>query len=595
MQNDFSSEMAPTESDFLQMDLDAEVPAEDNFFQTVRQESDFLETTSPQNTSEQGLEDPASTPATQNDEPESGLTLTEWNYTEENGGIVLDSLKDDNATNVVVPGEFAEAPGKQVYIKGKTSDVSETMYPQAMNTLKFISKNGSKVKFNGPSGKDAFSLCYMEDFDGTGLDTSNVVDMERMFALCEYLKKIDGVSEWDTSNVTNMEYMFASCRLLSNIQELELWNTENVENMKEMFYDCNALTDISPLKNWNTSKLTDTSNMFEGCYKLKFVDLSNWDLSSNGRNVHMNKMFLTSGSTPLLVIAKDEKFSEYNYAGDNRTSVGPTFDANGGTFSESAQGGEEPAALALSEDAASEGTQIRQGRTTNWLANNTTAVDEFINTAIEPPTREDGLVFCGWEAQNLPENPNAYDRITATYKAKWGQININANDKEIEQGQAFDPLDGVTATDGNGDTILKEQIKAIGNVDVDTAGKYSITYEATDSYGNIAQKTITITVKEESQVPEPDNNERSNLNDSDTIKFDNSIKNNIELSNLNVTDTVKFDSLSKNNEVESNEENYNWLKTGNSEQIDKFAWIMLLSLGPILKSKRKKDKLNSNH
>ncbi len=169
-------------------------------------------------------------------------------------------------------------------------------------------------------------------------------------------------------------------------------------------------------------------------------------------------------------------------------------------------------------------------------------------------------MFCGWEAHDLPENPNAYDRMTATYKAKWGQININANDQEIEQGQAFDPLDCVTATDGNGDSIPKEQIKVIGNVDVNTAGDYSVTYEAADSYGNTAQKPITVTVTEKPQVIEPDNNEHSNPNDSDTIESDNSIKNNIELSNLNVKDTVKFDSLSKNNEVESNEENYNWLK-----------------------------------
>lgn len=160
--------------------------------------------------------------------------------------------------------------------------------------------------------------------------------MKKVFYDCESLTDISALKDWNTSNVTNTDHMFYDCKSLTDISSLKDWDTENVENMKEMFDGCAALTDISPLKNWSTAKLTDTSRMFAGCDKLKFADLSNWDLSSNGRNVNMNEMFHTSGSTPLLVIAKDEKFSEYNYAGDNRTPVGPTFDANGGKFPESA-------------------------------------------------------------------------------------------------------------------------------------------------------------------------------------------------------------------------------------------------------------------
>lgn len=142
-------------------------------------------------------------------EPESGLTLAEWNYTEENGGIVLTSLKDNNAKNVVVPGEFTDAPGKQVYIKGydyDTSTYQKTKWPQSMTSLEFRKINGKKVKVSNSSLAYAFEdYECLESFNGNGLDTTGVTTMDMLFHGCRNLTEITGMANWDTSAVTNMD------------------------------------------------------------------------------------------------------------------------------------------------------------------------------------------------------------------------------------------------------------------------------------------------------------------------------------------------------------------------------------------------------
>lgn len=73
---------------------------------------------------------------------------------------------------------------------------------------------------------------------------------------------------------------------------------------------------------------------------------------------------------------------------------------------------------------------------------------------------------------------------------------IHANDRELTQGEAFDPLENVTASDQE-DGDLSASIQVTHNdVDSNQAGVYHVTYEVRDSEGAAATKTITITVKE---------------------------------------------------------------------------------------------------
>ena len=76
---------------------------------------------------------------------------------------------------------------------------------------------------------------------------------------------------------------------------------------------------------------------------------------------------------------------------------------------------------------------------------------------------------------------------------------ITAEDKEVIQGRKLDELEGVSATDEE-DGPLEVKVKD-STVNLEEPGSYTITYEATDSYNQTSEKTITVTVlKDEAPV-----------------------------------------------------------------------------------------------
>ena len=79
---------------------------------------------------------------------------------------------------------------------------------------------------------------------------------------------------------------------------------------------------------------------------------------------------------------------------------------------------------------------------------------------------------------------------------------ISAEDKVLTVGDAFNPLDGVTAYDEEDGAITLTEANIIANdVDTQKAGTYSVTYKVTDSQGAFAVKTITVVVKEKAVMP----------------------------------------------------------------------------------------------
>lgn len=115
----------------------------------------------------------------------------------------------------------------------------------------------SLKQFPTISTSNALSLCGL--FRGTNienppeLDTSNVVDMSRMFLDC---RNITTIPDYDTTNVVNFESMFDS----STITKLPVtFTTSNGENFSRMFFNAyNLILDV-PI---DTSKAVDMSGMF---------------------------------------------------------------------------------------------------------------------------------------------------------------------------------------------------------------------------------------------------------------------------------------------------------------------------------------------
>ena len=155
----------------------------------------------------------------------------------------------------------------------------------------FLPSDSSRL-FSTEGGTKESLLSGIEYIDGSKLNTSKVVNMEKMFYGLRNLKKID-VSNWDTSNVTDMSGMFSGTKIESI--NLEKWNTSNVENLSFLFSGNENIKNIN-ISNWNTSNVTDMSAMFVRNYNLKTLNINNWNTSKVKK---MNEMFWESGLVSL--------------------------------------------------------------------------------------------------------------------------------------------------------------------------------------------------------------------------------------------------------------------------------------------------------
>lgn len=98
---------------------------------------------------------------------------------------------------------------------------------------------------------------------------------------------------------------------------------------------------------------------------------------------------------------------------------------------------------------------------------------------------------------------------------------------EVEEGQEFDPLQGVTATDANGDDLTEDiqvevllasstqaqaaalavdgpSVSVLAAIDAPTAGEYVIVYSVTDRFGTTGTANAPLTVTEAGTVPPVD-------------------------------------------------------------------------------------------
>ena len=79
------------------------------------------------------------------------------------------------------------------------------------------------------------------------------------------------VAEEGTVLPEDCSYMFYGFYKTKSI-DLSEADTSNVTNMNKMFAECHSLSSLN-LTNFNTSKVTDMSGMFENCQSLTAIDL----------------------------------------------------------------------------------------------------------------------------------------------------------------------------------------------------------------------------------------------------------------------------------------------------------------------------------
>lgn len=106
-----------------------------------------------------------------------------------------------------------------------------------------------------------------------------------------------------------------------------------------------------------------------------------------------------------------------------------------------------------------------------------------------------------WVKVQFTINPISYgyikigDNMSYTFNNLNSKPEINVSDKIIFLNEKIDLLDGVKATDKE-DGDLTKKIIINGTVNNQKAGKYTVSYSVTDSYGESTTKSIVVTVLE---------------------------------------------------------------------------------------------------
>ncbi|MBO1138209.1 BspA family leucine-rich repeat surface protein, partial [Enterococcus faecalis] len=190
--------------------------------------------------------------------------------------------------NVVVPNEIDGKPTKIDLSSGiKTPNLGDPK--TTVTSITFDASNGKKSHLKGDRIKFS-SYSALTSFDGSGLDTTGLQNLNSFLFWCTSLEKVN-VQGWDTSLVNDMTYLFNHNHKLTSIIGLNTWNVSNVEIFYATFNECHSITDLD-LSNWVTSSAKNMTLMFDKTFKLKNLDIRKF-VTSNVTN--FNYMFSQSG------------------------------------------------------------------------------------------------------------------------------------------------------------------------------------------------------------------------------------------------------------------------------------------------------------
>lgn len=163
--------------------------------------------------------------------------------------------------------------------------INKTVIAKTASSAFYDCKSLRSVDLSGLDTSSVTSMYRMFEgcsslasLDLSSFDTSNVQGMSSMFKGCSKLSSLD-LSSFDTSKVTNMSFMFEGCLRLETLN-LSSFNAGNVVDMSFMFEDCQSLKTISFPAVLNTPKVTDFFGMFSGCRSLEGLDASGFDTSA---------------------------------------------------------------------------------------------------------------------------------------------------------------------------------------------------------------------------------------------------------------------------------------------------------------------------
>lgn len=128
------------------------------------------------------------------------------------------------------------------------------------------------------------SLAEIKGISAWDVSNWRVTSLYNTWDDCVSLKKLD-LGSWETDDwvVTDISYCFYACRSLKYLDVS--WNTSNwnigATKLNSLFANCNSLEEIKGLSDWDVSwSITDVTNIFTQCRNLHKLDISKWDTSN---------------------------------------------------------------------------------------------------------------------------------------------------------------------------------------------------------------------------------------------------------------------------------------------------------------------------
>ena len=174
----------------------------------------------------------------------------------------------------------------------------------AITMISFLENVGQQAKsytkvdgnLNTPKLKNISMMCKNTSFfDYTFLETIDTKEVVSAVSLFENssIETID-LSKWNVSNLVDIEKMFALCQNLL-YANLSNWNVKNIENTHHMFYFCSRMKSVTLSWQCNSS-IKNMNGMFKDCSSLKAIDISCFGSYTHGdiREFFMNCDNLTT-------------------------------------------------------------------------------------------------------------------------------------------------------------------------------------------------------------------------------------------------------------------------------------------------------------
>ena len=235
-------------------------------------------TTAPAQTTEQTTADKGNA-ATNKDKP----IVRDWNGLKVTYDQKTHELTIPEGT-IAAPDGTDPTPISAIDINSKDTNSKDTDF----NEIHSINFKG-KLAIKGSASGLFSNLPKLEKIDLTNVDTSNVTNMDLLFAFCSGLREIDGLT--DTANVTSMGATFYGCSSLTRI-DLSHFNTSKVTCMISMFNGCSSLTKLD-LSNFDSSAVDMMDYMFTGDKSLASLNIGKFKLgnaSGLGKAITMKNM-----------------------------------------------------------------------------------------------------------------------------------------------------------------------------------------------------------------------------------------------------------------------------------------------------------------